>query len=406
MDEAIKAQILLTEADGTQDRTTETAGQRYRMIRILRETENYIAVRKPAGMATQSGKLGQMDLMNELLNELAARQRKERRIQGKTRPSRAPYLAVINRLDQPVEGIVLFAKNPKAAAKLSEMLRNHEIRKEYLAVVYLTKGRGSSGRIDMAGEAGTDDRTCPDSDIVMDEGMDPAGDIGIDDGIGPLDGQWHELSDFMLFDGRSNRSEIVGESVPGAQRAVLKYRILKISVATQAGTNRGQELDCGRSMASRSGESHGQELDCGRSMASRSGDSHRQERAFGKNGTDHADDDPGTRKGAPESPADVYESGTKKALLEIDLGTGRHHQIRLQLSHAGMPIVGDRKYGVESFWEVEHTKKRWGEHGNFPALCAFRLVFTDPWSKARTEIRALPEGENFKSFGENRLEEI
>ncbi len=406
MDEAIKAQILLTEADGTQDRTTETAGQRYRMIRILRETENYIAVRKPAGMATQSGKLGQMDLMNELLNELAARQRKERRIQGKTRPSRAPYLAVINRLDQPVEGIVLFAKNPKAAAKLSEMLRNHEIRKEYLAVVYLTKGRGSSGRIDMAGEAGTDDRTCPDSDIVMDEGMDPAGDIGIDDGIGPLDGQWHQLSDFMLFDGRSNRSEIVGESVPGAQRAVLKYRILKISVATQAGTNRGQELDCGRSMASRSGESHGQELDCGRSMASRSGDSHRQERAFGKNGTDHADDDPGTRKGAPESPADVYESGTKKALLEIDLGTGRHHQIRLQLSHAGMPIVGDRKYGVESFWEVEHTKKRWGEHGNFPALCAFRLIFTDPWSKARTEIRALPEGENFKSFGENRLEEI
>ena len=370
------------------------------MIRILRETENYIAVRKPAGMATQSGKLGQMDLVNELLNELAVRQRKERRIQGKTRPSRAPYLAVINRLDQPVEGIVLFAKNPKAAAKLSEMLRNHEIRKEYLAVVYLTKESGSSGRIDMAGEAGTGDRSSPAGDIVMDEGMDPAGeagtgdricpvgDIGIDDGIGPLDGKWHQLSDFMLFDGRSNRSEIVGEGVPGAQRAVLKYRILKISVATQAGTNRGQELDCGRSMASRSGDSHG------------------QERAFGKNGTDHAGDDPGTRKGAPESPADVYESGTKKALLEIDLGTGRHHQIRLQLSHAGMPIVGDRKYGVESCREVKHTKKRWGEHGNFPALCAFRLIFTDPWSKARTEIRALPEGENFKCFGEIRMEEI
>ncbi|MCI5759056.1 MAG: RNA pseudouridine synthase [Eubacterium sp.] len=335
-----------------------------------------------------------MDLVNELLNELAARQRKERRIQGKTRPSRAPYLAVINRLDQPVEGIVLFAKNPKAAAKLSEMLRNHEIRKEYLAVVYLTKGRGSSGRIDMAGEAGTDDRTCPN------------GDIGIDDGIGPLDGKWHQLSDFMHSDGRSNRSEIVGEGVPGAQRAVLKYRILKISVATQAGTGRGQELDCGRNAASRSGESRGQELDCGRNAASRSGESRGEERIFGKTGADRAGDDPGTRKGAPESPADVYESGTKKALLEIDLGTGRHHQIRLQLSHAGMPIVGDRKYGVESCREVEHTKKRWGEHGNFPALCAFRLIFTDPWSKARTEIRALPEGQNFKGFGEIRMEEI
>lgn len=369
-------------------------------------------------MATQSGRLGQMDLMNELLNELAARQRKERRIQGKTRPSRAPYLAVINRLDQPVEGIVLFAKNPKAAAKLSEMLRNHEIRKEYLAVVYLTKERGSSGRIDMDGEAGTDDRTCPNGDIVMDEGMDPAGeagtgdrtcpngDIGIDDGIGPLDGKWHQLSDFMHSDGRSNRSEIVEEGVPGAQRAVLKYRILKISVATQAGTGRGQELDCGRNAASRSGERRGQELDCGRNAASRSGESRGEERIFGKTGADRAGDDPGTRKGAPESPADVYEFGTKKALLEIDLGTGRHHQIRLQLSHAGMPIVGDRKYGVESCREVEHTKKRWGEHGNFPALCAFRLIFTDPWSKARTEIRALPEGENFKSFGEIRMEEI
>ncbi|MGO5160666.1 MULTISPECIES: pseudouridine synthase [unclassified Bilifractor] len=365
-----------------------------------------------------------MDLVNELLNELAARQRKERRILGKTRMSRAPYLAVINRLDQPVEGIVLFAKNPKAAAKLSEMLRNHEIRKEYLAVVYLTKEISSGSRIDMAGEVRTGGRSGPDGDIVMDEGMAPAGDTGMDDGIGPLDGQWHQLSDFMHSDGRSNRSEIVGERVPGAQRAVLKYRILKISGATQAGTNRGQELDCGRNVAcrsgesrgqeldcgrnaaSRSGESHGQELDCGRSMASRSGDSHGQERFSGKKGTDRAGDNSGKEQQAPEIPADVYESGTKKALLEIDLGTGRHHQIRLQLSHAGMPIVGDRKYGVESCREVEHTKKRWGEHGNFPALCAFRLIFTDPWSKAQTEIRALPEGENFRGFGEIRMEEI
>ena len=32
-------------------------------------------------------------------------------------------------------------------------------------------------------------------------------------------------------------------------------------------------------------------------------------------------------------------------LLEVDLKTGRHHQIRVQLANAGMPIVGDRKYG-------------------------------------------------------------
>lgn len=35
----------------------------------------------------------------------------------------------------------------------------------------------------------------------------------------------------------------------------------------------------------------------------------------------------------------------KNALLEVDLITGRKHQIRAQLSAAGMPIVGDSKYG-------------------------------------------------------------
>ena len=33
------------------------------------------------------------------------------------------------------------------------------------------------------------------------------------------------------------------------------------------------------------------------------------------------------------------------SLLEIDLETGRHHQIRAQLSHIGFPIKGDLKYG-------------------------------------------------------------
>ena len=35
-----------------------------------------------------------------------------------------------------------------------------------------------------------------------------------------------------------------------------------------------------------------------------------------------------------------------RALLEIGLDTGRYHQIRAQLAHAGWPIVGDRKYGA------------------------------------------------------------
>ena len=39
---------------------------------------------------------------------------------------------------------------------------------------------------------------------------------------------------------------------------------------------------------------------------------------------------------------------TKKdiSLLEINLHTGRKHQIRFQLAHAGCPVVGDVKYGA------------------------------------------------------------
>ena len=31
-------------------------------------------------------------------------------------------------------------------------------------------------------------------------------------------------------------------------------------------------------------------------------------------------------------------------MVQVRLETGRHHQIRVQLSHAGMPLVGDLKY--------------------------------------------------------------
>lgn len=42
-----------------------------------------------------------------------------------------------------------------------------------------------------------------------------------------------------------------------------------------------------------------------------------------------------------------------KALLEIELETGRYHQIRLQLSSIGCPIIGDRKYGSKIPFEGE-----------------------------------------------------
>ena len=46
---------------------------------------------------------------------------------------------------------------------------------------------------------------------------------------------------------------------------------------------------------------------------------------------------------------EVVEQDGKHAVLRIKLDTGRQHQIRVQLAHAGMPIVGDKKYNFLSF---------------------------------------------------------
>jgi 23S rRNA pseudouridine1911/1915/1917 synthase len=44
----------------------------------------------------------------------------------------------------------------------------------------------------------------------------------------------------------------------------------------------------------------------------------------------------------------VAKKGKEVTLLEVTLETGRRHQIRVQLAHAGCPIVGDKKYGAQT----------------------------------------------------------
>lgn len=49
----------------------------------------------------------------------------------------------------------------------------------------------------------------------------------------------------------------------------------------------------------------------------------------------------------------VLERFSSTTRLEINLITGRYHQIRLQLSHIGHPIVGDHKYGAKTHFKPE-----------------------------------------------------
>ena len=95
---------------------------------IIHEDKELLVIRKPAGLATQSAGVGQADVVSELKNYLA-------RTNG---AKGQPYLGIIHRLDQPVEGLLVFAKNKNAAAVLTKQRGGQEnsglLNKQYYAV--------------------------------------------------------------------------------------------------------------------------------------------------------------------------------------------------------------------------------------------------------------------------------
>lgn len=95
--------------------------------KIIYEDNDIIVIYKPAGLATQTAKIGQPDVVSELKNKLAA-----------TQPGGSPYLGIVHRLDQPVEGLLVFGKNKKAAANLTAQLGGISeglLNKQYYAVI-------------------------------------------------------------------------------------------------------------------------------------------------------------------------------------------------------------------------------------------------------------------------------
>lgn len=94
---------------------------------ILYEDEDIMVIYKPAGIATQTARYNQSDMVSELKNYLARRK-------GNT-VTKEPYLGIVHRLDQPVEGILVFAKTKRAAASLSEQVQDNRMKKYYFALV-------------------------------------------------------------------------------------------------------------------------------------------------------------------------------------------------------------------------------------------------------------------------------
>ena len=96
---------------------------------ILFEDSEILVCHKPAGMAVQTASFSSQDMVSLLKNHLMREARK-----SGTPLKGAPYLAVIHRLDQPVEGILVFGKTKKAAAALNTQLTGDGFGKYYEAV--------------------------------------------------------------------------------------------------------------------------------------------------------------------------------------------------------------------------------------------------------------------------------
>lgn len=135
---------------------------------IVYEDNNIIICNKPAGMLSQSDRSFSRDLLGMVKTYCVEN-------------NKSGDVHIINRLDRPVGGLVLFALNKKTAAGLSAMSGEHSIEKEYYAVV---KGELTKGE---------------------------------------------ELCDYLLKDGKANYSKVVSKDTPDAKKAVLSYEPLEIA---------------------------------------------------------------------------------------------------------------------------------------------------------------------------------
>ncbi len=178
-------------------------------LKVIYEDNHLLVVDKPVGLLSQADSTGRPDLLTICKAYIKEKYGKPGDV----------YLGLVQRLDLSVSGVIVFARTSKAAARLSEQIREREPIKIYQALV--------------------------------------AGDP-------PHEGH---LEGFYYKDEEALMARKTERGKPGAKRASLSFRRLNSSDATH------------------------------------------------------------------------------QALLEITLETGRFHQIRVQLSDAGYPILGDEKYG-------------------------------------------------------------
>ena len=179
-------------------------------MQVLYEDNHIIIVNKSSGEIVQGDKTGDTPLVETVRAYIKEKYNKPGNV----------FCGLTHRLDRPVSGVVIFAKTSKALERINNMLKNHEIKKTYWAIV----------------------KNSP----KQSEGT---------------------LVNYLVRNEKQNKSFAYSIEKPNSKRAELNYKVI------------------------------------------------------GK--------------------SDNY------TLLEVNLITGRHHQIRCQLAAMGCPIKGDLKYGFD-----------------------------------------------------------
>ena len=207
---------------------------------ILYEYNHILIINKNVGQLVQGDKTGDKSLLELLKSFIKERDQKPGNV----------FLGLVHRIDRPTSGLVIYAKTSKALSRLTQMVKNREIKKTYWAIVP--------------------------KEIIP---------------------QSQTLTHYLKKNEKNNKAIVYNGETNGAKKAILNYQIIKT--------------------------------------------------------------------------LDNY------MLLEIDLQTGRHHQIRAQLSKIGVPIKGDLKYGAP----------RSNPDGGI-SLHARSLEFIHPVSKEQIKITA------------------
>lgn len=94
-------------------------------LRILFEDNHCLAIDKPAGHLTTGYEGGEETLDRQVKAYIKEKFNKPGNV----------FLGVVHRLDRPVSGVLLYARNSKAAGRLAEQFRESQVNKEYWAVV-------------------------------------------------------------------------------------------------------------------------------------------------------------------------------------------------------------------------------------------------------------------------------